>query len=132
MNRIRLALRAALTALLAAACTGDGGLPSDSVPTPSTPCQPPSCTEIAVSAFDFYYRPENLTVPAGKVRFTLHNLGRQVHNLTLDDGAKPATPNLLPGIQGFVDVDLTAKTYTLFCAIPTHLQQGMKTTLTAR
>lgn len=122
----------ALITLLATACAGNDGKPADAIPTPSTPCSPPNCTELEIGAFDFYFRPEQPAAPAGTIRVVLTNQGRQVHNLSIRDGDRPATPNLLPGLKGFVDLKLAPKTYELFCSVPGHLEQGMKTTLTVK
>ena len=71
------------------------------------------------------------TVPAGKIRFVVANLGATVHALRIiGRGIDVRTPDLQPRQTRIWEVDLPAGTYQVTCPIGKHAQQGMVTSLT--
>lgn len=65
--------------------------------------------------------------------YVLHvvNKGKQVHNLVVEgpEVDNEATPNLQPGEEADLRVQLTKGSYDLYCAIDGHRQLGMESKL---
>lgn len=68
---------------------------------------------------------------AGDYVFHVVNDGKEVHNLTVDGPQvdNEATPNLQPGEEADLEVQLATGTYDLYCSIDGHRQLGMKARL---
>jgi uncharacterized cupredoxin-like copper-binding protein len=68
----------------------------------------------------------------GSVRFEVKNTGKLSHALAISGpGVKSKrTPLIKPGKTATLTVTLSAGTYTLWCPVPGHAAQGMKTSLT--
>ncbi|HET9506547.1 MAG TPA: cupredoxin domain-containing protein, partial [Gaiellaceae bacterium] len=65
---------------------------------------------------------------AGEHTLTLRNDGEFPHALAFDD-LDDATGNVDPGAAGEVTVELASGTYTLYCPVGNHRDQGMEGTL---
>jgi uncharacterized cupredoxin-like copper-binding protein len=67
----------------------------------------------------------------GSVRFVVKNTGKLSHALEISGpGVKnKRTPLIKPGKSATLTVTLRDGTYTLWCPVPGHAAQGMKTTL---
>ncbi|MCS7003578.1 MAG: hypothetical protein NZ518_12075 [Dehalococcoidia bacterium] len=119
-----------LVVLLAlTACAIDSDKADTVFPQPTTPCAPPECHEIDVEALEYIFRTPNdqLTVPAGTVRFLVRNTGVKVHNLRLNGGGVTIkSANLPPGESTYFDVQLHARSYDIYCSITGHAEKGMR------
>lgn len=117
--------------LLAAACLtlagcGDGIDPQEAEATPD------AAAELQVSATDqLLWRPPDLTVAAGPVDVQIdcdHNLGHEFAIEGVQGGEPIATCE--PSGIGSGQVELEAGSYTFFCAVPGHREEGMVGELT--
>ncbi len=74
------------------------------------------------------------TVKAGAVTFNVSNKGSIPHSLEIQgQGIDQKLPTVLqPGQSGTLQVTLTAGTYTVFCPVDGHKDQGMTTSLTVQ
>ena len=110
--------------LLAAALAGCG---SDDDEGDDGAAAPADTVELV--ATDFAFEPSSLTLDAaGEHTLTLRNDGEFPHALAFD-GLDDATGNVDPGASGEVTVDLEPGTYTLYCPVGNHRDQGMEGTL---
>jgi uncharacterized cupredoxin-like copper-binding protein len=87
---------------------------------------------LTVEAHDLSFRPSQLEASAGQpVTLAIHNLGRIVHNLTIDELQVQLIAS--PGETKSVDLAaLPPGTYTFYCSVSGHRQAGMQGTLTVR
>ena len=79
------------------------------------------------------FEPGSLTAPAGEVTITMDNPdGNSLpHNVALEgEGVDEAGEVVQPGSTSEVTADLQAGTYTFYCAVGSHRQNGMEGTLT--
>ena len=84
---------------------------------------------VELVATDFAFEPSSLTIDAaGEHTVTLRNEGEFPHALAFDE-LDEATGNVDPGASGEVTVDLEPGTYTLYCPVGDHRDQGMEGTL---
>ena len=110
--------------LLAAALAGCG---SDDDGDDDSAAVPADTVELV--ATDFAFEPSSLTLDAaGEHTLTLRNDGEFPHALAFDD-LDEATGNVDPGASGEVTVELESGTYTLYCPVGDHRDQGMEGTL---
>ena len=107
--------------------------------TPVTPATPaPSSAPssavggLIVTARDLSFSPRALTADAGtSVTLSLHNAGRIVHNLTIDELGVQVIVS--PGMTGSVTLPAVAPgTYTFYCSVSGHRLAGMFGTLTVK
>jgi plastocyanin len=88
-------------------------------------------TAVTMSMTEFAFAPDTVNSASGTVTFTLRNDGRFPHNLQFDGQAAPIIPNNLnTGQSGTATVTLAPGTYTFYCPVPGHREQGMVGTLT--
>jgi len=83
--------------------------------------------EIEVEGSEFSFSPSSITFAQGeKVRLTFKNTGKNPHNFVIDElGVSTKT---IPG-GGSDTVEFTAGksgTFTFYCAVGNHRQQGME------
>jgi uncharacterized cupredoxin-like copper-binding protein len=87
---------------------------------------------VQVQEKEFKILPAALKVAAGKVTFTVKNVGKIQHDLSIS-GPKVTGPKktalIKPGGTATLAVTLGKGTYTLFCTVPGHRQLGMKATV---
>jgi uncharacterized cupredoxin-like copper-binding protein len=87
---------------------------------------------VAVTAREFLYEPNKLTLKAGDVTFAVKNAGAVEHDFVIEDKARKqiaqATP-FAPGRTVQVKARLAAGDYSIFCSIPGHREAGMMATL---
>jgi plastocyanin len=113
----------ALSLLLAAALAGCGSDDGD------TGGEAAPADEVELVATDFAFEPSSLTVDAaGEHTLTLVNEGELPHALAFDD-LDAATGNVDPGASGEVTVELEPGSYTIYCPVGNHRDQGMEGTL---
>jgi len=113
----------ALSLLLAAALAGCGSDDDDD----DGEAAPAGAIELV--ATDFAFEPSSLTLDAaGEHTLTLANEGEFPHALAFDD-LDAATGNVDPGSSGEVTVELEPGSYTIYCPVGNHREQGMEGTL---
>ena len=84
---------------------------------------------VELVATDFAFEPSSLTLDAaGEHTVTLRNDGEFPHALAFDD-LDEATGNVDPGASGEVTVDLDPGSYTIYCPVGDHRDQGMEGTI---
>jgi uncharacterized cupredoxin-like copper-binding protein len=93
----------------------------------------PGAHAIPVSETEFKITLPAQKVAAGKVTFTVKNVGKIQHDLVVSGpGVSGAakTPLLNPGQTATLTVTLAAGSYTLYCNVPGHRAAGMSAKLT--
>ena len=87
---------------------------------------------LTVEAHDLSFRPRELEATAGHpVTLAIHNLGRIVHNLTIDELGVQLIAS--PGQTVSTGLDgVPPGTYTFYCSVSGHRQAGMEGTLTVK
>jgi plastocyanin len=90
-------------ALVAGACSSDDGgdTEGDGSATPAG-----STSDLSITASDFQFSPNELTLPSGESSITVTNEGAVEHSFTLDDDS--VSEDIEPGDSVTVTVDLTA------------------------
>jgi uncharacterized cupredoxin-like copper-binding protein len=71
-----------------------------------------------------------IVMKAGPLEFNVDNVGEDDHNLSIK-GRVESLP-VPPGGNGQLTVTLAPGTYTLYCSLPEHEDNGMRTTLTVK
>ena len=68
---------------------------------------------------------------AGPVKFVIKNTGKYAHALEISGPGVKAkrTPLIKPGKSATLAVTLKSGTYSIWCPVPGHAAQGMKTSL---
>jgi FtsP/CotA-like multicopper oxidase with cupredoxin domain len=132
MRRFRrvIAATAAVLALVAASCTGDGGAPASG----EGEAAAGGPVSIEVSLTDFAIDPANIEVPVGSdITFNVMNHGQSPHTFGVVVGAdRLETPTIDVGGSATLEVPaLEAGTYDTLCTVPGHDQLGMVGSLTA-
>jgi uncharacterized cupredoxin-like copper-binding protein len=86
----------------------------------------PAAQTVRVSEVEWKIKLPKTTFAPGTYTFEVSNDGKVPHNLTVQGpGGKNATPNLGPGKNDTLKVDLKAGTYDFYCSVPGHKQLGM-------
>jgi uncharacterized cupredoxin-like copper-binding protein len=86
---------------------------------------------VKVTESEYHIRLSTKSLPAGSIRFVVHNAGKVEHKLDLA-GAGHATVSfgtIAPGATRTKTVRLSGGTISLWCPIPGHAALGMKTSL---
>ncbi|MDQ4130367.1 MAG: cupredoxin domain-containing protein [Actinomycetota bacterium] len=85
---------------------------------------------LSVDGGEFFFRNLLGTAIEGPVQVTLHNIGGAEHTFTIDE-AFGGTDEVvaLPGETKTGTLELFQGSYTYYCSIPGHRQQGMEGTL---
>jgi len=123
----------------------NGGDPA-AAPTPTpraTPTPVPTATatpdpvtypsRTGVDLSEWIVRPTYRTLAAGRVVFSAANLGEDDHNLSVRAGATEyGNVELAPGDTGSLVLQLSPGTYTLYCSLLGHEEQGMRTDISVR
>lgn len=128
-----------LAALVAVAVFAlQGGYKAKSTPTPVVVPQtqtPAAATgektgearEIVVSGSEFKFSPASISLTKGEtVKITFKNTGSLSHNLVIGE-LRTATKTIGPGQEDSITVTATKTgTYTFYCEVGNHRQQGME------
>ncbi|HEX5799623.1 MAG TPA: cupredoxin domain-containing protein [Gaiellaceae bacterium] len=113
--------------LLAAALAGCGSDDDGNDDGAAAPADTADTVELV--ATDFAFEPSSLTLDAaGEHTLTLRNDGEFPHAIAFDD-LDGTTGNVDPGASGEVTVDLEPGSYTVYCPVGNHRDQGMEGTL---
>lgn len=72
------------------------------------------------------------SLPAGETTFMVTNTGDHEHSFEIEGQGieQELTSHLQPGESGELTVNLQAGTYTVYCPVGDHRDEGMETTLT--
>ena len=86
---------------------------------------------VKISETDFALDPSDVSTKAGTVTFKVSNDGETTHNLEVEgNGIEESLPSdLAPGDSADLTVDLTSGTYTMYCPVDGHREQGMEGTV---
>lgn len=87
-------------------------------------------TPVAIEAGDLFFKPKEVTAPAGPVAITLTNKGLIQHNLVVEGEASFKKIDLAPGGSGTSTLEAKPGTYVLFCDVAGHRPAGMEAKLT--
>jgi hypothetical protein len=99
-------------------------------PTPD-PIKYPSRTGVDLS--EWIVRSSYHTLAAGRVVFNAANLGEDDHNLSVRGGGNEyGKVDVAPGDTASLVLQLTPGTYTLYCSLLGHEDQGMHTDISVR
>jgi hypothetical protein len=110
--------------------TPNAGATPTPTPTPD-PIKYPSRTGVDLS--EWLIRSSYRTLAAGRVVFNAANLGEDDHNLSVrGGGTEYGKVEVAPGDTGSLVLQLTPGTYTLYCSLIGHEEQGMHTDVTVR
>ena len=93
-------------------------------------------TSVGVGAHEYRFGVYRAAVPAGAVRFNVHDFGEDAHNLVVlgPGGYRSAvSPDVRPGADVTFEVRLRRRgLYRLVCVKPGHAARGMRATLRVR
>jgi uncharacterized cupredoxin-like copper-binding protein/mono/diheme cytochrome c family protein len=85
---------------------------------------PNAATTQNVTAFDIYFEPKEITIPANTdVPFTLPNDGAAPHNFSIDELG--ISIDLAPGSTEQTVINAPPGTYEYYCNVPGHKEAGM-------
>jgi uncharacterized cupredoxin-like copper-binding protein/mono/diheme cytochrome c family protein len=89
---------------------------------------PDAATAQVVTAFDIYFEPKAITIPANtEVTFTLPNDGAAPHNFSIDELSIDV--DMPPGSTEETVINARPGTYEYYCNVPGHKEAGMVGTL---
>jgi len=89
---------------------------------------PDAATAQNVTAFDIYFEPKEITIPANTdVPFTLPNDGAAAHNFSIDELG--ISVDLAPASTEKTVINAPPGTYEYYCDVPGHKEAGMVGTL---
>ena len=93
---------------------------------------PATAHSVTATERDFSITLSRTTFTPGTYTFTVHNLGRYAHNLTIEGPAvdKVASPTTPGGGSASVTVTLQRGSYELWCSVDSHKDKGMDLTIT--
>lgn len=126
-------MRRVFASLALLTCVGVGLVGCSRASTSTRPYVEPTEPAIASTTLDagnFYFKPDDVSVPTGVNQFTMKNVQSGIHSF------------VIRGVSGFMlevsgkdsvdtkNVDLKPGTYSFYCNIPGHEQAGMKGKLT--
>ena len=117
----------AMFAVLVAACGGgDDGGGDQGYQEPAGPAE----ETIDIGAGNFFFDPDDITAAPGIAEISIIGEGG-IHTLVFDDGAYPGFRLEVQGSETDAEkIDLKSGSYTFYCDITGHRQQGMVGTLT--
>ena len=106
--------------------------PPTPVPTATPdPIKYPARTGVDLS--EWTVRPTYRTLATGRVTFNAANLGEDDHNLSVRSGATEyGKVDLAPGDTNSLVLQLPPGTYTLYCSLQGHEEQGMRADIIVR
>ncbi|HET6361099.1 MAG TPA: cupredoxin domain-containing protein [Gemmatimonadota bacterium] len=86
---------------------------------------------VEIEATSYAYSPATITVPAGRIRFVIHNAADIVHGFEVEgQGMEEEIAEIQPGATDSLTVMLEGPgTYEIYCPVEDHEQRGMIGTL---
>ena len=97
-------------------------------PAPTPPPTLPSRSHVVLD--EWTVQSSYVVMKAGPLEFNVDNFGEDDHNLSIH--GRDETLAVPPGGSGQLTVTLAPGTYTLYCSLPDHEGNGMRTTLTVK
>jgi plastocyanin len=89
--------------------------------------------KVTVTAEEFAFQPKEITVRAGRVEFTIRNVGSYAHSMAIVlKGEEAKSPVILKRKTGTFTVDLRPGEYEFYCYQDGHKEEGMVGRLTVR
>lgn len=90
--------------------------------------------EVKVAMGDFFYKPNDITVKSGKVRFMLTNVGATAHRFSIKTGdtVNWTSKNVGAGRESVLEVELPPGTYKMGCTLGDHEKRGSVGKLTVQ
>ena len=86
---------------------------------------------VQVTATEFAFDPNEISVEAGEVSFELMNDGSAPHALEVEgNGVEESSDTIDGGESTTLDVELAEGTYEIYCPVGDHRERGMEGTLT--
>jgi uncharacterized cupredoxin-like copper-binding protein len=118
-------MRSALAVVAMLALAACGPTEEDEGATEGTP--PATGTAVEVVLTDFAIDMP-ASIPAGTVTFDVANSGETTHNFEVEgNGVEESLPDdLAPNQTASLEVELEPGTYTVYCPIGNHREQGME------
>ena len=99
----------------------------------ATPPPPAYPSRTGVDLTEWAVRPAYATLAGGRVVFNVANLGEDDHNLSVrGDGIEYGRVDGAPGNTGSLVLQLRPGTYTLYCSLQGHEEQGMSADVSVR
>lgn len=90
----------------------------------------PGLSALKVSETEFKISLPAAKLQSGTIDIQVTNDGNVPHNLVVEGaGVEKTTPEIAPGKDAVLQVDLKPGTYELYCSIPGHKDAGMDTKL---
>lgn len=84
--------------------------------------------EVLMTLSEFSIEPNEVTVPAGEVKFTVQNTGALEHNFVIE-GVEEKIDFVLPSETETLETTLSAGSYVMVCTVEGHREAGMVGTL---
>ena len=121
-----------LTALLGLSACSSGS--PESAPNSQTGTAAGPAQEVKVEMGDFFYKPDDISLKAGKVRFILTNVGATAHRFSIKTGdtVKWTSKNVGAGRGSILEVELPPGSYNLGCTLGDHEKRGAAGKLTVQ
>ncbi len=90
--------------------------------------------EVRVEMGDFFYKPGDIAVKSGKIKFTLVNVGATAHRFSVKSGGAitATSKNVGAGREAVLEIDLAPGKYSLGCTLGDHEARGAAGTLTVK
>jgi len=89
-------------------------------------------TSVRVTEREYHIAMAPTSLPAGAVRFTIHNAGHLTHGFALSGAGLASVKKvkqIAPGATRTLTVTLKGGTLRVWCPVPGHAALGMKTTV---
>ena len=123
-----------VTPLLLVGCGGGNGQTTDATPTRAAeevPAEEPVADVVVVGTASFEFEPSEVQAEAGTISVAFTSEGGP-HTFTLELGREQETvaQSFVPGRTDIGEIELEAGTYTFYCAVLDHREEGMEGTLT--
>ena len=82
---------------------------------------------VEIEASSYAYSPATITVPAGRIRFVIHNAADIVHGFEVEgQGMEEEIAEIDPGATDSLTVTFEQPgTYEIYCPVGDHEQRGM-------
>lgn len=87
---------------------------------------PPTAQEVKVRAGEFWFKPREVTVKPGAIRFAVKNDGLVGHTYVIEKVKDARTDLFDPGKTMTLTVTLQPGKYVAFCDVPGHREAGME------
>ena len=85
-------------------------------------------SEVEIVLKEWAIEPQEITVQAGQVTFTLQNAGNLEHDFKIEE-MEGKSELILPQGSGTWEVSLSPGSYSVICSVPGHKEAGMVGTL---